>query len=200
MAQVRLSVAADGRKTISNFGSSSGRNSDWRWLAKQRDRRSKYDPLIDRYSNAYGVDPVLVRAVIVVESNYNVRCVSNKGARGLMQLMPETARRYGVKSIFDPEENIRGGVHYLSDLLDLFHNDLQRSLAAYNAGEGAVVKYSGIPPYEETSTYVKRTLTVYYGRPYGQGTVFAAGRNAKLKGGFMGNMIASLAAPVISDR
>ena len=83
-----------------------------------------------------------------------------------MQLIPETAQRYGVKNVFDPEENIRGGVHYLSDLLDMFGHDLERALAAYNAGEGAVTRYGGIPPYQETSTYVNRALTVYYGRPY----------------------------------
>src|SRR5258708_19138110 len=136
-ADVRLTVAKDGSKVISNISSGdSGPSGDLNWLAKQRNRRSAYDPIIDRYSLRYGVDAVLVRAVIQVESNFDPTCVSNKGARGLMQLMPETARRYGVKQVHDPDENIRGGVQYLADLLSLFSNDLPRSLAAYNAAEG----------------------------------------------------------------
>ena len=197
MAQVQVIVGADGRKTISNFGVFSAHSGDLRWLAKQRNRRSPYDAIIDRHAVAYGVDPVLVRAVIQVESDFDPQCVSNRGARGLMQLMPETARRYGVRSIFDPEENIRGGVRYLGDLLGMFHNDLPRALAAYNAGEGAVLKYAGIPPYSETMTYVKRALTVYYGQPYGQATSFAGNRNAKLKGGFMAKVVDPLAAAVL---
>jgi len=198
MAQVQVIVDADGRKMISNFGvASSGRGGDMRWLAKQRNRRSPYDAIIDRHAVAFGVDPVLVRAVIQVESDFDPRCVSNKGARGLMQLMPETARRYGVRSIFDPEENIRGGVRYLGDLLGMFNNDLPRALAAYNAGEGAVLKYAGIPPYSETMTYVKRALTVYYGQPYGQATSFAGPRNAKLKGGFMAKVVDPIAAALL---
>jgi soluble lytic murein transglycosylase-like protein len=197
-AQVQVVVTSEGRKLISNFGGvSSGRSSDLRWLAKQRNRRSPFDAIIDRHAVAYGVDPVLVRAVIQVESNFDPRCVSNKGARGLMQLMPETAKRYGVRSMFDPEENIRGGVRYLGDLLTMFHNDLPRALAAYNAGENAVLKYAGIPPYTETNTYVKRALTVYYGSPYGQATSFAGASHAKLKGGFMAKVVDPLAAAVM---
>jgi len=192
-AQVQVIVGKDGKKTISNFGVSSAHSGDLRWLARQRNRRSAYDAIIDRHAVAYGVDPVLVRAVIQVESGFDAQCISQKGARGLMQLMPETARRYGVKSILDPEENIRGGVRYLGDLLAMFHNDLPRALAAYNAGENAVLKYAGIPPYAETSTYVARALTVYYGQPYGQATSFAAGDHPKLKGGF----IAPVAAAVL---
>jgi hypothetical protein len=189
-AQVQLTTGRNGTKVISNFGVLGVHGSDWTWLAKQRNRTSKFDDIIDRWSIQYGVDPVLIRAVIQVESNFNPNCVSNKGARGLMQLMPETARRYGVKQIHDPEQNIRGGVRYLADLMNLFSNDLPRVLAAYNAGEGAVAKYSGIPPYRETMTYVKRALTVYYGQPYGQGTTIAGGRSLgpKLKGGFTSRM------------
>jgi Soluble lytic murein transglycosylase and related regulatory proteins (some contain LysM/invasin domains) len=184
--QVHLIVKGDGTKVISNFGAtSSGRGNDWNWLAKQRDRRSSYDSYIDRYAAQYHVDPVLVRAVIQVESDFNPHCVSNKGARGLMQLMPETAREYGVRNVFEPEDNIRGGVHNLADLLGRYRGDLRRTLAAYNAGGGAVAKYSGIPPYEETMTYVKRALTVYYGTPYGQSGGFGGGRGGrKLAGGF----------------
>ena len=187
-AQVHLVIKRDGTKVISNFGASaSAKSSDWTWWAKQRDRRSSYDSFIDRYAAQYRVDPVLVRAVIQVESNFDAHCVSSKGARGLMQLMPETARQYRVQDVFDPEQNIRGGVHNLADLLGRYGGDLHRTLAAYNAGGGAVAKYRGIPPYEETMTYVKRALTVYYGSPYGQAVGFAAGGSRggrKLTGGF----------------
>lgn len=184
MGQIRIVTRADGTKLISNFGGSS-KLTNLVWLARQRDRHSIYDPIIERYADRYDVDPILIRAVIQVESDFNPRCVSRKGARGLMQLIPETARRYGVRNIFDPEENIRGGVHYLSDLLQMFNNDLSRSLAAYNAGENAVLRYAGLPPFNETTTYVSRALTVYYGRPYGQAEAFAGDPNRKkLAGGF----------------
>jgi hypothetical protein len=185
-AQVHLIIKRDGSKVISNFGStSSAHGNDWSWWAKQRNRRSSFDSYIDRYAAQYHVDPVFVRAVIQVESDFNPRCVSNKGARGLMQLMPETAKQYGVRNVFDPEDNIRGGIHNLADLLTQYRGDLHRVLAAYNAGGGAVAKYRGIPPYEETMTYVKRALTVYYGQPYGEATSFAGGRGGrKLSGGF----------------
>ena len=188
--QVHLVIRADGTKVISNFGGSgSAKRSDYKWLARQHDRRSRYDKMIESSAARWGVNATLVRAVIEVESDFDARCVSNKGARGLMQLIPETARRYGVANIFDPAQNIDGGVHYLADLLSMFHNDLEHSLAAYNAGEGAVLKYAGIPPYEETSTYVKRALTVYYGTPYGSATGFAAARGGrKLTGGFKSNV------------
>ncbi len=196
-ADVRLMVARDGKKVIYNVGSY-GHGSDFNWLAKQRNRRSRFDPMIERYAVQYRVDPVLVRAVIQVESDFNPNCVSTKGARGLMQLIPETARRYGVARIVDPEQNIRGGVHYLSDLLQMFSGDLPRALAAYNAGENAVARFGGIPPYEETSTYVKRALTVYYGRPYGQATSFAGRRGgARLRGGFGREIVQPLATAVI---
>ena len=179
-------MVRDGKKVIYNVGSAGGgKASDLKWLARQRDRRSSYDRLIEQYADRYNVDPILVRAVIQVESNFNPQCTSNKGARGLMQLMPETASRYGVKKIADPEENLRGGVAYLADLLEMFSYDLPRVLAAYNAGEGAVTRHGGLPPYSETMTYVKRALTVYYGRPYdGSGAVsFAGGGGTGLLGG-----------------
>jgi hypothetical protein len=192
IAQVHLGVKSDGKKIITNIPTyiARGHGSDWTWLARQRNRRSAYDGFINRYALHYGVDPVLVRAVIQVESDFNPICASNKGARGLMQLMPETARRYGVKQVHDPEQNIRGGVAYLADLLTMFSDDLPRVLAAYNAGEGAVAKYSGIPPYQETMTYVRRALTVYYGKPYGGSgpMIFSASGDRRdrglLRGGF----------------
>lgn len=183
-AAVRLTVKRDGTKVITNDGSRA-RGGNYDWLARMHDRRSKFDPIIERYATRYRLDPTLVRAVIQVESDFNVHCVSSKGARGLMQLMPGTAKRFGVTRIHDPEENIHGGVKYLAYLTRLFPDDLPRALAAYNAGENAVLKYGGIPPYAETETYVKRAMTVYYGRPYGGGVSFAGRRGGtKLRGGF----------------
>jgi len=197
-ADVRLAVKKDGTKVIYNVGSV-GRGSDLSWLAKRHDRRTKYDPIIERYAKKYRIDPVLVRAVIQVESDFNPRCVSNRGARGLMQLIPATARRYGVTTVHDPDQNIHGGIRYLSDLLEMFDDDLPRALAAYNAGEGAVQKYGGIPPYAETTEYVQRALTVYYGRPHGQGPITFAGRRGgpKLKGGFGSAIVPDVAAALI---
>lgn len=197
---VRLTVKKDGTKLISNVGrSGSGRGTDFNWLAKKHDRRSKFDPIIERYAEKYGVDPVLVRAVIQVESDFNPMCVSHKGARGLMQLIPETARRYGVKAMHDPDQNIQGGIRYLADLLEMFNDDLPRALAAYNAGEGAVQKHGGIPPYDETTEYVHRALTVYYGRPYGGGAVSFSGHrgSTKLRGGFGAGMMRATAAALL---
>ncbi len=193
-SQVQLTIDRNGTKMISNLGGTGGRLSDYQWLAKQRNRRSRYDPIIERHCARYGVDPILVRAVIQVESDFDPHCISRRGARGLMQLMPETARRYGVRRIFDPEENIRAGIHYLADLLRMFPRDLPRALAAYNAGENTVYKYAGIPPYDETLTYVKRALTVYYGTPYGQATWFRGSPGGrKLTGGFGSRLLQPIA-------
>lgn len=104
----------------------------------------------------FRVDPALVRAVIHAESGFNARARSNKGAMGLMQLMPATARDMGVPNALDPGHNIRGGARYLAGLLTLFHGDISLAAAAYNAGPGAVQKYAGIPPYAETQVYVQR--------------------------------------------
>ncbi|HEX8172913.1 MAG TPA: lytic transglycosylase domain-containing protein [Thermoanaerobaculia bacterium] len=192
-ADVRLAVKGDGKKVIYNVGRAPAGSGDWHWLVSKHDRHTRYDPIIERYAAKYNVDPTLVRAVIQVESDFNPLCVSNKGARGLMQLMPETARRFKVSKVHDPEQNIHGGIQYLSYLLTLFPDDLPRVLAAFNAGENAVLKYGGIPPYRETSTYVKRALTVYYGRPYGGGAAavtFAARRGGpKLRGGFSAQLV-----------
>ena len=122
----------------------------------------KYANIIQTASQAYGVEPSLVHAVISAESAYNQNAISRTGAMGLMQLMPDTARRYGVQNMMDPTENIHGGVRYLRDLLAMFKGRVDLAIAAYNAGENAVIRYGHkIPPYAETRTYVPRVLGFY---------------------------------------
>lgn len=117
-----------------------------------------YDKLIRRFATQFAVDAALVKAVIHAESGFNPHAVSRAGAQGLMQLMPGTAERYGVEDAFDARQNISGGVRYLRDLLVQFRHNRRLALAAYNAGENAVVRHRGIPPYAETQTYVQRVL------------------------------------------
>lgn len=119
------------------------------------------DSLVQDAGRRHSVDPNLIHAVIRQESNYDVFAVSVKGACGLMQLMPGTALRFGVSDIFDPAENVEGGVKYLRFLMDRYQNDDVKTLAAYNAGEGAVDQYGGIPPYRETVDYVDRVSRWY---------------------------------------
>ena len=122
----------------------------------------RYSPIVDVASRAYGVDKALVHAVISAESGYNPSAVSRAGAVGLMQLMPQTAKRYGVKNILDPVDNIHGGVRYLKDLLMMFNGNVELAVAAYNAGENAVIKYGNkIPPYAETVQYVPKVIGFY---------------------------------------
>ena len=122
---------------------------------------SQYDSLISELSKKYQVDFALIKAMIRAESGFNPLAVSRKGARGLMQLMPETALRMNVSNIFNPRENVEGGVRYFKYLLSLFNNDLRLSLAAYNAGENVVAELRSIPPYRETVDYVKKVLSYY---------------------------------------
>ncbi|MBW2292480.1 MAG: lytic transglycosylase domain-containing protein [Deltaproteobacteria bacterium] len=117
--------------------------------------------LIKRTARKYQVDPHLVKAVVAAESNFDVLAVSEKGAQGLMQLMPATAREMGVRAPFKPSENLKGGVRYLRSLLDRYAN-LGDAIAAYNAGPVAVDRYGGIPPYPETQAYVERVLRYYH--------------------------------------
>jgi soluble lytic murein transglycosylase-like protein len=111
--------------------------------------------MVDRIATQQGVEAPLVHSVILAESNYNAGAVSSKGAQGIMQLIPSTARRFGVGNPFDAADNIQGGVKYLRFLLDYYHGDYTKSIAAYNAGETAVDKYHGVPPYAETLGYVR---------------------------------------------
>ena len=119
-----------------------------------RTRPLRYDPIIEKYAQQYQLDPSLVRSIIATESGFNPRAVSRKGARGLMQLMPDTAARLGVRNLHDADENIKGGTKYLRNLLDTFNNDLTLSLAAYNAGENLVQRLGRIPNIPETHAYV----------------------------------------------
>ncbi len=129
-------------------------------VASIRDSK-EYDSLISEFSRKYQVDFALIKAIIRAESGFNPLAISRKGAKGLMQLMPETAQRVNVSNVFNPRENIEGGVRHIKYLLSLFNNDLRLSLAAYNAGENIVGELRSIPPYRETVDYVKRVLSFY---------------------------------------
>jgi hypothetical protein len=118
--------------------------------------RHQVERLVRFLAPDYGLDPTLVLAVIEVESNFNPKALSPKNAQGLMQLIPQTAARFGVRDAWDPEQNVRGGMAYLRWLLEHFDGDVRLALAAYNAGENAVQRYGGVPPYPETRTYLRR--------------------------------------------
>ncbi len=137
--------------------------------AKSQDEmKQRYDPIIKIYGRKYNVPADLIHSVIAAESAYNSSAVSPKGAAGLMQLMPETATQYGVQDRFDAEQNIMGGVRYLRDLCRLYRNRTKLVLAAYNAGQEALKKYEGIPPYPETREYIRRVMA-FYSEPWIKG-------------------------------
>jgi soluble lytic murein transglycosylase-like protein len=130
------------------------------------------DSAIEQAAARHNVDPNLVRAVVKVESNFNPNALSRKGAMGLMQLMPSTARQLNVKNPFDPEQNVDAGVRHLKQLLESYGGDIKLTLAAYNAGAGAVARSSGVPRYAETQNYVRRITDLYYGgSPFGRSGV-----------------------------
>lgn len=138
------------------FSSFAHLGTGYRW--KPHPVPSKYDTLIKSLSKQHKLEPALVKAVIHVESAFNRRAISPKGAKGLMQLMPATARRFGVSDAYNPIQNLIGGIRYLRWLFDHFDGNIYHVLAGYNAGEGAVARYKGIPPYSETRMYVKRVM------------------------------------------
>ena len=165
LADIYKHVDKDGVIHFSNVPTAEGK-----WILVIKEKRvqfslgknfEKYDPEIWKASQKYNVDYNLVKAVIKAESNFNPKAVSRAGARGLMQLMPETASRMSVPNIFNPRDNIEGGVRYFRYLLYLFNNDLRLSLAAYNAGENIVAQLGTIPPYRETVEYVQKVLDFY---------------------------------------
>lgn len=123
--------------------------------------RSEIQKIVEDVAQKYSLDPNLIHSIIKIESNYDPLAISPKGAMGLMQLMPETATQYGVKNIFDPRENIEGGVKYLKDLIRLYQGRTDLVLAAYNAGQEAVKKFGGIPPYPETINYIEKVKASY---------------------------------------
>jgi soluble lytic murein transglycosylase-like protein len=140
-----------------------------------------YDPYIDMVAREHGVDPTLVKAVALVESGFNPKAVSSKGAQGLMQLMPATAKRYGISDLHDPYQSLRAGAAHLRDLLDQYDGNVTLALAAYNAGSGAVKRYGGVPAYEETQQYVKKVQAKMGRTPRkNEGRVVSA-KNAKIE-------------------
>lgn len=159
--QVQVKTLADGSKLIYNENQ------------VQRARRtatnllpvpsSEIERLIDIYARKQGLSPKLVQAMVQVESGYNPKALSNKGAMGLMQLMPPTAKELDVTDPYDPEQNVRGGTAYLQRLLTRYSGDLTLALAAYNAGPSAVDRFDGVPPYGETRNYVHKVLALYRG-------------------------------------
>jgi soluble lytic murein transglycosylase-like protein len=157
-----------GKRVIYNDGvGSSSREALARsdgWLAARVATPSLYDGMIADAARSSAIDPKLVKSIVLIESAFNPEAVSRKGARGLMQLMPDTAFRYGVRNMFDPAENVSGGARHVAYLLGLYNGDLTRALAAYNAGEAAVARYGGVPPFDETRLYVRKGLAAYYGK------------------------------------
>lgn len=135
----------------------SGREKDTSLPHEEKAERN-FDHIIQRVAKSYDVDPALVRAIIMAESSYNPRAVSKKGAKGLMQLMPKTAKYLGIEDSFDPEHNIDGGVRYFKELLNQFNGNVKLALAAYNAGSRRVREYKGIPPFKATQLYVKKVF------------------------------------------
>lgn len=142
----------------------------YRWIMREKGRVShpnrvysldNYASIINKSALKHGVDPSLARAIVKAESDFDPNAVSRAGAKGLMQLMPDTARLMRVRDVFNPEENVDGGIRYLKYLLKLFSYDTKLAVAAYNAGENAVLRYGAVPPYAETRTYVKR-VTRYH--------------------------------------
>jgi soluble lytic murein transglycosylase-like protein len=153
-----ISISGSGSKTASSGAPASASFSRY---PRRAGGASRYDEYIRQAAALYQIPEPLVRAVITVESGFDPRAVSRTNARGLMQLMPQTAERMMVTDIFDPRQNIFGGVRYLRVLANLFNGDIQLTVAGYNAGEGAVFRYGGIPPYEETQGYVVKVLEHY---------------------------------------
>jgi len=149
--------------------------------SRQRNERTDYrdteyfHSIVHEKASKYNLDPLLVKAVIKTESNWNERAVSRKGAMGLMQLMPSTANDMNVRNPFNPEENIEGGVRYLRNLLERFNGDLTLALAAYNAGPKWIDKFGVVPPITETKQYVKKVLSLYTGSPANYSTASDTG-------------------------
>ena len=128
----------------------------------RKTKSDRFNRIITRAADRYKVDTALIKAIIMMESAYNPKAVSKQGAKGLMQLMPRTARALGVKNVFNPAHNINGGVKYLRQLLDTFDDNIKHALAAYNAGSSKVKRYGGIPPLKATRAYVRKVFAYYH--------------------------------------
>lgn len=162
-AEVKIKVLEDGTRVMYNEGRS--RRTYGPPPTANTSSSEDLESLIARYSAMRSLDPDLVRAVIQVESGGYTMALSNKGAMGLMQLMPGTARELAVDDPYDAEQNVSGGTQYLSHMLDLFNGNLELALSGYNAGPEAVNRYGGIPPYPETRSYVEKVLRLYRDEP-----------------------------------
>lgn len=168
-AQIYVGASSNGSVVLSNFASADAPNvlivaaapgkAMGAAVAGSGSAASDIASIVIQAADEFGVSPYLLHAIIAVESAYDARAVSSKGAQGLMQLMPATARRFGVLDPFDPHENVRGGARYIKALLEQFNGDLALTLAAYNAGENAVVRYGNrVPPFAETRKYVPKVM------------------------------------------
>ncbi|MEF3193241.1 MAG: lytic transglycosylase domain-containing protein [Halothiobacillaceae bacterium] len=156
-------VLRPGFRVLERDETFAGAASQAEWLKDTQPRdqlhhNTPYDGIIHAAAAQHGIPPGLVKAVIHVESGFNPKATSRAGAMGMMQLMPKTARRFGVSNAYDPVQNIMGGVRYLRDLLAMFNGNVALALAGYNAGEHRVIQYGGIPPFEETQRYVRRVM------------------------------------------
>ena len=195
-ADVKLKKSADGSLVMYN----EGRSRAPRRTPVQTSTvdRSDLDQIIVTHARRRHLDPDLVRAVIQVESAYQPWAESHKGAMGLMQLMPETARELSVRDPWDPSENVRGGTDYLRLLIDQFDGELELALAGYNAGPRAVERYGGIPPYDETRAYVERVMRIYRHEPgyslVGSPTI-RAGRKTYLSRDASGRLVMTTSKP-----
>ncbi|HEV7922478.1 MAG TPA: lytic transglycosylase domain-containing protein [Thermoanaerobaculia bacterium] len=165
---VEAAVVAEVKKIVEEQGGVFPKRS-WRYSDESGPLfKSRFDQIIKDAAKKFDVDAALVSAVIKAESDFNPREMSNKGARGLMQLMPATAERFGVTDSFDPVANIYAGTRYLRWLLETFHGNADHAVAAYNAGEGNVWKYKGVPPFRETVTYINRIAKNFVKKPSSQ--------------------------------
>lgn len=133
----------------------------WASVCQARDKEVAYHDYIIEAGQRHQVDPALIKAIIQAESGYNPKAVSRQGAKGLMQLMPDTAKELGVQDIFDPQHNIEGGVKYFRFLMDEFDGEVRLALAAYNAGLYKVKKYDGVPPFNATRRYIQKVMKYY---------------------------------------
>jgi soluble lytic murein transglycosylase len=187
-----MEVRADGVKVIRNEAPAAReRRFSSRLVAAPTTRIAE---LIDRYAAEHDLDPRLVQAVMQAESGYDASALSTKGAIGLMQLMPETARELAVVDPWDPEQNVRGGVAYLKRMVEMFSNELDFALAAYNAGPNAVLRYAGVPPYAETRDYVRKVRCIYDG-DCGEGELSVAGRKVHVVRDGNGGIILTTSGP-----